>query len=114
MENSILISTKQVLGVGEGYTVFDLDIITHINASFSVINQIGVGPAEGFFIEGETEEWADIGLPNKQLNLVKTYILLKVRMLFDPPGTGFLIDAMTKQISEYEWRLNAFREAEIA
>ena len=114
MENSILISTKQVLGVGEGYTVFDLDIMTHINAAFSVINQIGVGNPSGFFIEGETEVWADIGVPNNQLNLVKTYILLKVRMLFDPPATGFLIDAMTKQISEYEWRLNIFREAEIA
>lgn len=114
MENSILISTKQVLGVGEGYTVFDLDIITHINAAFSVINQIGIGPTEGFFIEGETEVWADLALPATQLNLVKTYILLKVRLLFDPPGTGFLIDVMTKQINEYEWRLNLFRESEIA
>lgn len=113
MENSILISTKKVLGVDASYTVFDLDILMHINAAFSILQQLGVGPAEGFFIEDETAEWTDFVLhPGSEISisLVKTYVQLKARMLFDPPTTSFLIEAMTKQINEYEWRLNVFRE----
>jgi len=112
MENSILNSTKKVLGISEDYTVFDLDIITHINASFSILNQLGVGPVEGFFIEDEGAAWDDFFVPPNQLNLIKTYIILKVRMLFDPPATGFLTTAMENQIKEYEWRLNVFREVD--
>lgn len=110
MESSILISTKKILGVAEEYTAFDPDIITHINSSFSVLNQLGVGPTEGFGIEDETAEWTDIGIPANQLSMVRTYIYLKTRMLFDPPNTSFLIEAMNKQIEELEWRLNVFRE----
>lgn len=110
MESSILISTKQVLSIAESYHAFDLDILTHINAAFSVLNQLGVGPADGFFIEDESSEWEELGLPANQLAMVRTYVFLKVRMLFDPPSTSFLIEAMNKQIAEYEWRLNVFRE----
>jgi hypothetical protein len=110
MENSILISTKKVLGIAQDYTVFDLDIITHINAAFSVLNQLGVGPIEGFFIQDETATWDDFIVPPNQLHLVKTYVILKVRMLFDPPATGYLVGAMENQLKEYEWRLNVFRE----
>lgn len=113
MENSILISTKKVLGVDADYTVFDLDILMHINAAFSILQQLGVGPAEGFFIEDDTAEWTDFVLyPGSEISisLVKTYVQLKARMLFDPPTTSFLIEAMDKQIKEYEWRLNVFRE----
>ena len=111
MENSILTSTKKILGIGASYTEFDLDIITHINASFSIINQLGVGPENGFMVEDEAAEWADLELPDNQMNLLRTYIFLKVRILFDPPNTSFLLDAMTKQITEYETRLSYFREA---
>jgi hypothetical protein len=113
MENSILISTKKVLGIAEDYTVFDLDIITHINASFSILNQLGLGQPEGFFIEDATATWDGFLVPLNQLNLVKTYVILKVRMLFDPPATGFLVSAMENQLKEYEWRLNVFREVEL-
>jgi hypothetical protein len=113
MENSILISTKKVLGLAEDYTVFDLDIITHINATFSLLNQLGLGPLDGFYIEDETALWTDFMVPANQLSLVKTYVILKVRMLFDPPATGFLVTAMENQIKEYEWRLNVFREVEL-
>ena len=113
METSILISTKKVLGIAESYTAFDLDIITHINAAFSILNQLGVGPQEGFMIEDDGYMWGDFLIPITQLNLVKTYVYLKVRLLFDPPTTSFLIEATTKQIEEYEWRLNVFRENEI-
>lgn len=110
MENSILTSTKKILGLAAEYTAFDLDVITHINTALSVLNQLGVGPAAGFVIEDQTPVWDDLGLPQNQLNMVRTYIYLKVRMLFDPPTTSFLIDAMNKQIEEHEWRLSVFRE----
>lgn len=113
MEESILISTKKVLGLDESYTAFDWDVITHINAAFSILNQLGVGPEESFWIEDSSAEWGDYLVPDNQLHLVKTYVYLKVRILFDPPGTSFLLGAATDQIKEYEWRLNTFREIEL-
>jgi len=113
MDDSILISTKKILGLGEAYTPFDPDIITHINAIFSTLNQIGIGPIEGFFIVDETAVWTDFDVSSVQINMIKTYSYLKVRSLFDPPTTGFLIEATNKQIQEYEWRLSTFREEEV-
>lgn len=120
MENSILISTKKVLGIAEDYTAFDLDIITHINTAFSTLTQLGVGPPNGFMIEDETAQWADFitDVPgvyettseDLQLNSVRTYVFLRVRQLFDPPQTSYLITATEKQIEELEWRLNVHRE----
>jgi len=110
MENSILTSTKKILGVGPDYPAFDLDIVTHINATFSILNQLGVIADPGFAIEDETEEWSDLELPQNQLNLLRTYMFLRVRMLFDPPNTSFLIGAMNQQLAEYESRLSYFRE----
>lgn len=104
-------STKKILGIAEDYTVWDLDIITHINTAFSTLTQLGVGPAEGFMIEDATADWTDFISDNDlQYNSVKTYVYLRVRMLFDPPGTSYLIEAMNKQIEELEWRLNVHRE----
>jgi len=113
VEDSILKSTKKILGLADDYTAFDLDVITHINAAFSILNQLGVGPLEGFYIMDDTITWSEFNVPSNQLSLVKTYVFLKVRLLFDPPGTSFLISAMTDQIKEYEWRLNVFREVEL-
>lgn len=112
MVESILTSTKKVLGIAEAYTAFDTDIITHINSTFSILAQLGVGPLEGFMIEDATEEWADFDVSQVWLNLIRSYVFLKVRQLFDPPGTSFLLDAMQKQIQEFEWRLSVFREEE--
>jgi len=113
MEESILKSTKKILGLEADYTPFDLDIITHINATFSILNQLGVGPEASFFIEDDTAVWSDFGVPENQLHLVKTYVYLKVRLVFDPPATSYLINAVTEQIKEYEWRINVFREYEL-
>ena len=113
MENSILISTKKILGVSDTYTVFDLDIITHINASFSILSQLGLGPSDGFMIEDDTAVWSDFLSEGNELSLVRTYVFLKARLLFDPPTTSFMIKAMTDQIQEYEWRLNVLREVEV-
>lgn len=113
MENSILTSTKKVLGISADYTAFDLDVITHINATFFLLNQLGIGPDDGLVIEDASSEWDDLGLSPKQTSAVRTYVYLKVRMLFDPPTTSFLIEAMEKQIEEHEHRLSWSREEQI-
>jgi hypothetical protein len=120
VEQSILISTKKILGIAADYTAFDLDILTHINSAFSTLTQLGVGPANGFMIEDDTAVWSDFitdysgsyELPTDDLqyNSVKSYVFLKVRQLFDPPQTSYLITATEKQIQELEWRLNVHRE----
>ena len=111
MEQSILTSTKKILGVEKDYTVFDLDIITHINSAFSTLTQLGVGPTAGFQIEDDTDKWEDFIYPtDPQYNSVKSYVYLKTRQLFDPPQTSYLITAVEKQILELEWRLNVHRE----
>lgn len=110
METSILISTKKILGIAEDYTVWDLDIITHINSAFSTLTQLGVGPTVGFVIRDETEQWSDFILDDLQLESVKTYIYLRVKLLYDPPATSYAITAMQDQIHQLEWRLNVHRE----
>jgi hypothetical protein len=110
MADSILDSTKKILGLSSDYTPFDLDIITHLNSAFSTLSQLGVGPEDGFYITDSEPTWDDFLAPENQLNMVKTYVFLKVRMMFDPPSTSYLIEAMNQQILEHEWRLNAFRE----
>src|SRR4051794_12354086 len=86
MEQSILNSTKKNLGIGDDDTSFDLDIITHINSAFSILNDLGVGPEEGFVIEDEDTEWDEF-LPNEivRLSKVKTCVFLRTKLLFDPP-----------------------------
>lgn len=113
MEPSILVSTKKILGLTKEYTAFDLDIITHINAAFIVLMQLGVGPITGFSIESHEETWEDYLVPSHHLSLAKTYVFLKVKLLFDPPGTSYLIEAINKQIEELEFRLNIFHETEL-
>ena len=108
--DSILDSTKKILGLDPEYDVFDVDIITHINTAFFTLNQLGVGPAEGFMIVDNTSPWSWFSEGRVNLNAVKTYVYLRVRLLFDPPQTSFAISAMEKQIQELEWRLNVHRE----
>lgn len=112
MTNSILQSTKKVLGLDEEYTVFDTDVIMHINTTFSKLLQLGVGPQDGFEIESEAESWDQFTDDDKMLNMVKSYVYLSVRLLFDPPTTSYLIAAYQKQMEEMEYRLNVHREEE--
>ena len=107
---SILTSTKKILGIEESYTAFDPDIIMHINTVFAVLTQVGIGPVAGFAIEDSTATWDAFLGTDPLLNSVKTYVYLRVRLLFDPPATSFAIEAMKEQIKEIEWRLNAYRE----
>ena len=103
---SILTSIKKLLGIEEEYTQFDNDIIMHINSVFLNLTQLGVGPAEGFLIEDDTATWADFIGDSNQLQAVKSYMYLKVKLLFDPPLSSSVIESMNRMIAELEWRLN--------
>lgn len=105
-DSSILDSTKKVLGFDPDYSAFDADITMHINAALFTLNDLGVGAADGFLITGRDETWDQFSSDTKLLTAVKSYVYLKVRMLFDPPATSFAIDAINKQITELEWRMN--------
>ena len=106
METSILTSIKKMLGIAEDYTEFDEDIITHINSVFLNLTQLGVGPEEGFMIEDDTAIWEDFIDDSIQLQAVKTYMYLKVKLLFDPPLSSSVTESFTRMIAELEWRLN--------
>jgi len=110
MTDSILESTKKVLNLAPDYTAFDQDIIMHINSVFSTLWQLGVGPELGFRIEDDIATWDAFLGDDPTLSHIKTYMYLRVRMLFDPPTTGYLVDAMEKQVKELEWRINVQRE----
>lgn len=112
-EESILNSVKKNLGLDSSYDAFDHDVLTHINTCFFSLNQLGIGPPEGFAVEDETVVWDDY--VDGRLNIsakhaLKTYIYLKVRSIFDPPGTSHHMTAMKEQISELEYRLLTERE----
>lgn len=108
VRDSILDSTKSMLGIVPEYTAFDDQIIMLINTQFSTLHQLGVGPDDGYSIEGNTEIWSDYLDNNKLLNLVITFVHLNVRLLFDPPTNSFAVDAVRKAIDEYTWRINVF------
>ncbi len=110
MEQSILKSTKKVLGIEASYTAFDLDVLTYINSAFSTLTQLGIGPAIGFSIEDDTAVWGAFLGSDLQLSSVKSYVYLKVRLIFDPPQTSYHMQAIQDQIRELEWRLNVHRE----
>lgn len=107
MENteSILTSIKKLLGIGAGYIHFDSDLVMHINSVFSILTQLGVGPQDGFFITGAEETWPKFITDQTCLQLVKSYIYLKVRLLFDPPISAAAIESINQQIKEFEFRL---------
>lgn len=106
METSILTSIKKLLGVAEDYTEFDEDIMTNINSVFLNLTQLGVGPEEGFMIKDDTAEWKDFINDSIQLQAVKTYVYLKVKLLFDPPLSSSVTESINRMIAELEWRLN--------
>lgn len=107
MTESILTSIKKLLGIEADYDHFNADLVMHINSVLSILTQLGVGPTNGFSITGDTEEWSDfiINDPNN-FSLVKSYIYLKVKLLFDPPLSSAAMDSINRQISEFEWRLS--------
>lgn len=106
--DDILTSVKKSIGIAPDNYYFDPELVLHINSVFSVLRQIGVGPSDGFMLEDDkTSYWSDyISDDAKKLQLVKTYISLKVKLWFDPPINSGILSAMERQVSELEWRLS--------
>ena len=104
--NSILTSTKKLLGLAEEYEDFDADIIIHINSVLTILSQLGVGPQGGFIVMDEQTTWNDYFGDNKNLEFVKSYVYLKVKLLFDPPTSTSVADSINRTLSELEWRIN--------
>ena len=103
--DSILTSIKKLLGIDESYEQFDKDLILHINSVLAILAQLGVGPANGFSISDKSAVWDDFIPDSPKLGFVKSYMNLKVRLLFDPPLGSAVIEAINRQISELEWRI---------
>lgn len=108
---SILTSVKKMLGISEEYTHFDADLIMHINSVFMILTQLGVGPAEGFQISDANSVWIEFITEGQNLEAVKSYMYLKVKIIFDPPLSASVIEAMNRTISELEFRLNVSAES---
>lgn len=109
MTESILLSIKKLLGIVEDYTVYDVDLIMHINSVFLTLNQLGVGPENGFSIKDESDTW-DKFIDDSRFEAVKTYVYLKVKLLFDPPQSSAVMEAINRMIVELEWRINIAAE----
>lgn len=105
MSSSILDDVKHTLGLLPEQTAFDTDVMLHVNSALSTLTQLGVGPVEGYMITGRDNKWSEFA-DDPRLNSVKSYIFLKVKLAFDPPGTGFVIQSMERQIQELEYRIN--------
>lgn len=106
----ILSSIKKLLGIAEEQTDFDTDIIMHINTVFTILNELGIGPDEGFVIEDGSETWDQYIEDKRKFDKIKTYMYLKVRLYFDPPQSSAHLEAIKHQIEELEWRLNVTAE----
>lgn len=111
MTDSILTSIKKLLGITDEYVNFDTDIIIHINTVFMSLNQLGVGPTEGFAIVNKEQKWTDFINDPKKYTAIKTYIYLKVKLVFDPPVNSTVMEAYKQTINELEWRLNIEAES---
>lgn len=109
---SILTSIKKLLGITEEFENFDPELIMHINSVFMILNQLGVGPSEGFTIEDDTSTWVDFIPDTTKVEAIKSYMYLKVKLLFDPPTNSTVVDSTNRLIAELESRLNIAAESD--
>lgn len=109
--DSILTSIKKLIGIASAYTNFDVDIILDINSVFMDLNQLGVGPNDGFEIHDTQTKWVDFIESGVLLNAVKSYMYLKVKMLFDPPSSSVAVESINRLIDRFEWRINVAVES---
>lgn len=105
---SILDSVKEMLGISIDDTSFDKELTMHINGALMVMTQLGVGSAEGYRITSNAETWAVFLQDRTDLELVKTDVYLRVKLVFDPPTNSFLVTSIDRQIAEYDWRIEAW------
>lgn len=112
IDESILTSTKTKLGMPEDYNYFDQEVIGALNASFLILNQLGVGTENVFHIEDDTAVWSDFIAPtNPSAYTVREYCYLKARQQVDPPTASVLKDSINALIAEYEWRMMESNES---
>ena len=104
--DSILTSIKKMIGPSVDNTYFDSDIMTHINTVFMELQQLGAGPENGFFIEDKNAVWTDFMQSSTLLNSIKTFMYLKVKLIFDPPSSTAAIDSINRIIDKLEWHIN--------
>ena len=110
--DSILTSIKKLLGIAQECTDFDMDLIIHINSVLMILTQLGVGPEKGFTIGDSRDLWKDFLEDDlSKLEAVRTFVYLKVRLIFDPPSNSAVIESINRTISELEWRLNVAVES---
>lgn len=110
VNSSILLSIKKMLGPSADYDVFDPELIIYINSVFGTLHQLGVGPEEKFVITGDSELWSDFTTEGEEIEEVKSYMYLRVRLLFDPPSSSFVLSSFKEQLKELEWRLQCKAE----
>lgn len=109
-DGSILMSIKKLLNVAHDDPAFDTDIGMLINNEFMTLHQLGIGPDEGFAITDADTAWSDFSDDKTLIETVKTFVYLRVRMIFDPPASSVVADAINSRINELEWRLNVQAE----
>lgn len=102
---SILTSIKKLLGVTEEMEQFDPDIIMSINSVLLALTQMGVGPENGFMIHDKSTTWKEFLGEDVRLEAVKTWVYLKVKLIFDPPTSSVLKEAINENLKELEWRI---------
>lgn len=106
MENSILLSVKNAASIDNDETIYDAELLLHINSAFMILRQLGVGPETPFIVDDYDATWDSFTTDENILPLVRSYVSLKTRLLFDPPTSSALETALQNTIAEYEWRLN--------
>lgn len=107
---SILLTIKKMLGLEPEYTPFDTDIIVLINSSLMRLHQLGIGPKDGFHITDDSQTWSDFVGDRQDLNSIQEFIFIKVKLVFDPPSTSFVISAYNDRANELEWCLMVEKE----
>lgn len=108
--DSILTSIKKMLGIEEDYTQFDQELIVFINSVFGILFQLGVGPTDTpYSIRDEDSTWDEF-ISDDQIETVKSYVFMKVKLLFDPPSSSFVLSSYQELIKEFEWRCNVNAE----
>lgn len=110
-EDSILQSIKKLLGPGAEQTEFDQEILMDINSVFFELQQLGVGPEEGFAIYDEMAKWIDFTTNEKLLSAIKPYMYLKVKLIFDPPTSSSVLTSFENMVNRFEWRINVAAES---
>lgn len=110
MHESVLATVKKGLGVPEWDDGFDSELLVHINTALMILAQLGVGPSGGVYISGPEDLWTSVIEGSFEFEMVKSYVILRVKLLFDPPSSSFVLESIKNQLAEFEWRLNVQAE----